>query len=149
MTKSNINEFEEAAGGHGKKANQKLKPYLVLQYLLKYSDENNVVTAPEIVSYLQDDCGIYAERRSVYKDINEINKAMLTIENECNIIETEEMLEGDTYDEEKFIVYDKSQKGFYAQPRGKSRFARGRFVNLPYNIFLKLVLDTSFWGFAP
>ena len=26
---------------HGKQTNQKLKPYVVLQYLLKYSDENN------------------------------------------------------------------------------------------------------------
>ena len=29
-------------GGHGRKNNQKLKPYLVLQYLLKYTDEDNV-----------------------------------------------------------------------------------------------------------
>ena len=26
---------------HGKKPNQKIKPYIVLQYLLKNSDENN------------------------------------------------------------------------------------------------------------
>ena len=26
---------------HGKQANQRLKTYAVLQYLLKYSDENN------------------------------------------------------------------------------------------------------------
>lgn len=30
---------------HGKQANQKLKPYVVLQYLLKYSDENNTKSA--------------------------------------------------------------------------------------------------------
>ena len=30
---------------HGKQKDQKLKPYLVLQYLLKYSDENNTRTA--------------------------------------------------------------------------------------------------------
>ena len=32
--------FEEFEKGHGKKLNQKLKPYLVLQYLLHQSDEN-------------------------------------------------------------------------------------------------------------
>ena len=102
---------------HGKKANQKLKPYLVMQYLLKNSDENHVVSAPEIVSYLQDDCGIEAERRSVYKDIEEINKAMLIIENGIDIFEAEAWLEEDTDNEEKFIVYDPRRKGFYVSRR--------------------------------
>ena len=64
---------------HGKQNNQKMKPYLVMQYLLKYSDKENVVTAYEIVDYLEE-CGITAERRSVYRDIEEINKASLIIE---------------------------------------------------------------------
>lgn len=34
--------LEEKSAQHGKKPNQKLKPYVVLQYLLKYTDENNV-----------------------------------------------------------------------------------------------------------
>ncbi|MBQ7303523.1 MAG: hypothetical protein IJW75_01210, partial [Alphaproteobacteria bacterium] len=102
---------------HGKKANQKLKPYLVMQYLLKNSDENHLVTAPEIVSYLENDCGIEAERRSVYKDIAEINKAMLIVENGIDIFEAEEWLEEDTDNEEKFIVYDSHRKGFYVSRR--------------------------------
>ena len=48
---------------HGKQTNQKLKPYVVLQYLLKYSDENNTKSAYDIIGYLED-CGISAERRS-------------------------------------------------------------------------------------
>lgn len=32
---------ENTPAKHGKQTNQKLKPYVVLQYLLKYSDENN------------------------------------------------------------------------------------------------------------
>ena len=28
---------------HGKQNNQKMKPYLVMQHLLKYTDENNLV----------------------------------------------------------------------------------------------------------
>ena len=30
---------------HGKKANQKMKPYIVLQYLMKHTDENHVASA--------------------------------------------------------------------------------------------------------
>lgn len=101
----------------GKKVNQKLKPYLVLQYLLRHSDENNTISAPNIAGYLQEICGIDAERRSVYKDIEEINKAMLMIENGIDIFEAEEILEDDIDDEEKFIVYDSHSKGFYARRR--------------------------------
>ena len=46
---------------HGKQTNQKLKPYVVLQYLLKYSDENNTKSAYDIIGYLEN-CGISAER---------------------------------------------------------------------------------------
>ena len=41
--------LEEKPAQHGKKPNQKLKPYVVLQYLLKYTDENNVATAFDII----------------------------------------------------------------------------------------------------
>ena len=39
------------------------------------------------------------------------------VENEIDIFEAEELLADDTYDEEKFIVYDKSRKGFYVRRR--------------------------------
>ena len=53
----------KAKGGRGKKPDQKLKPYLVLQYLLKNTDENNVISAPKIAEHLKVFYGIYAERR--------------------------------------------------------------------------------------
>ena len=111
------NELKIPKNGHGRKSDQKLKPYLVLQYLLKNSDENHVRTGKKIAEYLRGFCGIYAERRSVYKDIEEINKAMLMVENDIDIFEAEEILADDEYDEEKFIVYDKSRKGFYVRRR--------------------------------
>ena len=48
------NEFglEEFAGSHGKKPNQKLKPYLVQQYLLKNTDEDHLVDAADIIAFL-------------------------------------------------------------------------------------------------
>ena len=109
------NGFEVFEGGHGKKQNQKLKPYLVLQYLLRKSDENNAISAEQIVGYLMQTCGIYAERRSVYRDIEEINKAMLMIEEDINVHEAAERIEED--ESEKLVVYDKHLKGFYVRQR--------------------------------
>ena len=111
--KTNEYGFEEFEGGHGKKQNQKLKPYLVLQYLLRQSDENHVISAEKIVAYLQEICGIYAERRSIYRDIDEINKAMLIVEEEIDVHEAEERIAED--ESEKLVVYDKSKKGFYVR----------------------------------
>ena len=102
--------------GHGKKSNQKLKPYVVLQYLLKNTDENHLATAFDIIAYLEDDCGIEAERRSVYKDIEEINKVALMIQNDCSIKEAEEELKENANDNSiRLVIYDKSRKGFYVQ----------------------------------
>ena len=85
------NGFEIFTGGSGRREGQKLKPYLVMQYLLKKTDENNCVTAEEIVGYLQENCGIDAERRSIYRDIKEINKAYLMLEESIDIYAAEEM----------------------------------------------------------
>ena len=102
---------------NGKQTKQRMQPYIVLQYLLKQSDENNVVSANAIVAFLQETCGIYAERRSIYKDIAEINEVIWMLENEADIFEAEEAIATDEFDEEKLIVYDKSKKGFYIRQR--------------------------------
>lgn len=59
---------------HGKKPKQRMKPYIVHQYLLKETDESHYASGKEIEGYLQEICDIYAERRSIYKDIDEINE---------------------------------------------------------------------------
>ena len=107
----------------GRKEHQKMKPYLVYQYLLRNSDENHVVTAPRIVGYLLE-LGIYAERRSIYKDIEEINNALWLLDNKDDIevlgdeglteILDEAKENGDYYET---IVYDNSKKGFYVFQR--------------------------------
>ena len=38
----------------GKQSDQKMKPYLVYEYLMRYSDANHVVSANELVGYLQE-----------------------------------------------------------------------------------------------
>ena len=83
----NEKDFDELEG-HGKKNNQKLKPYIVYQYLMKKSDENNVVKAVEIADYLKT-LGISAERRSIYKDIEAINKTITMLEQKILIDEVE------------------------------------------------------------
>ena len=50
--------------------NQKLKTLYVAKYFLEYSDENHAVTAKkDICDFLKEECGIEAERRSIYRDI--------------------------------------------------------------------------------
>ena len=83
----------------GKKPNQKLKPYAVLQYLLKNSDENHFVSATEIKGFLLECCGMYADRRSIYKDIEEINRIALALDEDCTLDEADEMLSEDDSDE--------------------------------------------------
>lgn len=101
---------------HGKKPNHKIKPYVVLQYLMKYSDENNPQSSTKIRNFLIE-CGISAERRSIYRDIEEINKVHLMLEEEIDIEEAEDMLFDDEEDDLKLVVYDKHKKGFYVKQR--------------------------------
>lgn len=120
MTKQAIDTelFREAQTGRGKRDHQKIKPYLVMQYLLDHSDEEHTVSAAEIVAYFQEYYGIDTERRSIYKDIDEINKVLYMLENECSIQEAEEVIDDEEEGEgEKFIVYDKNRKGFFVRQR--------------------------------
>lgn len=99
--------------GSGRKPNQRMKHYLVLQYLMKNTDENNVAKTTEIVDCLVNNYGISAERRSIYKDIEEINIVMYMLENDVDFFEAQEELSDDEEGELKTIVYDKNRKGFY------------------------------------
>lgn len=101
---------------HGKQPNHKLKPYVVFQYLLKYTDEDHVASAADIVAFLEE-CGLNAERRSIYEDIREINLISLMMENECDLEEAREMMEEDEEGNERIVVYDPHRKGFYVRQR--------------------------------
>ena len=88
-TDQDLNLKEETR--HGKQVNQKIKPYIVLQYLLKMTDDEHVQSAVEICAYLNE-CGIGAERRSIYRDIEEINKVALMLEEHCTIFDKQAFL---------------------------------------------------------
>ena len=115
--------LDEVLPKHGKQKEQRLKTYVVLQYLLKYSDENNTKSAYDIIGYLEG-CGIPAERRSIYKDIEDINRIMLMLQEDIDleevdmmIAEAEESGDEDEINDLKTILYDKNKKGFYVRQR--------------------------------
>ena len=74
-----------ADADRGRKPNQRMKPYLIYQFLLRNSNESKTIIADEIAAYLTEDCGIDAERHSVYKDIDAMNKAIWMLENKATI----------------------------------------------------------------
>ena len=104
----------ESHEGRGKQVHQKLKPHIVYQYLLENTDEDHAVSAEYIAYDIKRKYKIYAERRSIYKDIEEINKICLMLEEDCTIDEAEEMLAED--ESLKTVAY-KSSKGFYVRQR--------------------------------
>lgn len=99
----------------GGQPHQKMKPYLVYDYLLRQTDENNVRSAYDIAGYLEEEFGINADRRSIYSDIEEINLVLYALENECSMEEAAEELE--EADGLQTVVYDKKRKGFFVQQR--------------------------------
>ena len=111
-------EDDSLDGGHGRKKNQRLKPYLVLQILMQHTDEDHVMSADQIAAEL-DGMGIYAERRSIYTDIDEINKALYMLDQGCTMKEAKEDLDDPELAEEaKTIVYKdlgRKEKGYYVR----------------------------------
>ncbi len=98
----------------GRKYDQKMKPFLVYQYLMCETDEEHFVSAQDIVEYLKENFGISAERRSIYRDIHEINKAVFAIQESISFEEAEELL---CEDEEYKTIRHIKRKGFYVAQR--------------------------------
>ena len=73
----------------GRRFNQKLKPYIILQYLLKNTDENNTRSARRIQGYFQETLGIDINHQTISRDIVEINKVLYMLENNCDIYDAE------------------------------------------------------------
>ena len=110
-----FDEDEPKKSTRGKKNNQKMKPFLVYQYLMRHTDENHVIRADDICLAMAETYGIDAERRGIYRDIDEINKAILAFEEEISIEEAAEWIEED--ESLKNIIFDKHKKGFCMQQR--------------------------------
>lgn len=99
----------------GLKPEQKLKAYLILDMLQKKTDRFHPMSADAIADAISDDYGISAERRSVYRDIDAINIAVLLAHGEAATVE-----EAKEFVEDGMITipysasnYAKEKKGFY------------------------------------
>ena len=57
-----------------KTENQKLKALYIAKYIMENSDDNHDFTATDIVQYLEEEHGITAERRSVYRDLDALKE---------------------------------------------------------------------------
>lgn len=105
----------------GKQAYHRMKPYLVYDYLLRLTDEEHLCSANDISGYLEEYLGIYADRRSIYSDIEEINMVLWALENEETMEDAVEVFqeakENDELSDLQTIVYDKKRKGFYVSQR--------------------------------
>ena len=95
----------------GRKNNQRMKAFLVLQYLLKNSDDAHPAKIDDITSYLQVNCDIDAERRSIYKDIQEINIINLMLMDGCSFTDAEQALAEDA--DLALIAYKKRKEKLY------------------------------------
>lgn len=91
----------------GRRFNQNLKPYIILQYLLKNTDENNTRSARQIQGYFQETLGIDINHQTISRDIVEINKVLYMLENDCDIYDAEIEIEDN---ENKIIQYDVHKK---------------------------------------
>ena len=99
----------------GRKPYQSMKPYLVYQYLLKESDEENIKKATDIADQLENEYGISTKARSIFKDVETMNQAIL-IANE-NARDIEEAIEMCENTKNHTIVYDSNYRGFYIPKR--------------------------------
>lgn len=124
---------EKRLNRHGKQPHQRMKPYLILDFLMRQTDEDgvdykgeaeHVQSAFDIADYLESNFGINADRRSIYADIEEINKILYMLQNmedgECLTIEEvdEEFARAEEegyLSELQTILYDKTRKGFYVR----------------------------------
>ncbi len=94
----------------GLQSEQKLKSFLILDWMKKNTDIYHTYNADYIADVISEDYGISAERRSVYRDIDAINEAVLLAHEEAfNVEEARELVEGG----QKTIVYDAVTKGYY------------------------------------
>ncbi len=126
---------EQRLNRHGKQPHQRMKPYLILEYLMRETDEDaalldeeeeHIQSAYDIADYLESNFGITADRRSIYSDIDEINRILYMLqsidEGECYTIdevdeEFEVAKETGYLSDLQTIIYDKKRKGFYVKQR--------------------------------
>ena len=108
-------------GSNGRKQNQKMKPYLTYYILMKKTDTEHSMTADDVCAELDDQYGVSAERRSIYTDIDQINKTLLAIDKGISLKDAGKLIA--QHESYKTIHFDKhkelhpTHKGFYVSQR--------------------------------
>ena len=121
-------ETKKKPGGNdnsGKKPYQRLKPYIIYDYLMHNSDEAHTIKISSsrkesdeedtsIQTYLET-LDISSERRSIYKDIEEMNQMLLVLEGKASTMEAAAV----KCLEEKncAIRYNAKTRGYYVHKR--------------------------------
>ena len=111
---STLSKDKEKDSRHGRKPNQRMKHIFVLHYLMEHSDEQYPVRLQEIEEALKEN-GISAERKALYKDIEEINIVQLMVREGVSFDEAVEMLLEDP--EEYQTVRYRKKRGYYMARR--------------------------------
>lgn len=94
----------------GIRPEQKLKSFLILDWMKKNTDRFHTKNADKIAATISDGYGIPAERRSVYRDIDAINAVVLIAHGDAaDFEEAVELVQ----DGQETIVYDATRKGYY------------------------------------
>ena len=104
-----------------RRQNQRFKSFLVYKYLFEKSDENHCFSAESIITHLEEQYGVTAEERSIYKDIYDLNvlcyRFAFPDEKMSQIWEEIEEFEEEGDNSWKTIVYDGSRRGYYVRHR--------------------------------
>lgn len=104
----------------GRRDNQKMKAYYVYDYLMRNTDATHLAKMGDIKAYLEG-LGIKAERRSIYRDIEDINKAILiTTRNKYGLTMADTIKKATRLLQDKknhTIVYDEKRQGYYVRQR--------------------------------
>lgn len=100
---------------YGRQQHQKMKPFLTYHTLMRKTDEHNVMQTKELESIIAVEYGVSAERRSLYSDIEQMNRMIVAIKYQVDFGEAQRMIK-----EEEVgvpILYDNSKKGYYVNER--------------------------------
>ena len=109
--------YEDRNCRRGRQAHQSLKAYWILQYLINNATEREPVSIGELINEL-DDRGINADRKSIYRDIREINIINYMLEDdEADVFDAEEAIDNDVDGFDRLVLYDKVKKGYYVAKR--------------------------------
>lgn len=100
-----------------KKELSRLRAYLVMQFFLRNADDQHPVSMQDILLYLNEDCGIVADRRTIYKDIEDINKVLYMLDNSDDNCTIKQAAEAVKEEAEQFIVSGGKNGKYYLTRR--------------------------------